>query len=316
MIPVDKRYVNEESFVTKQEFLRNYEQTPADRAILSDPDPNYRVLNLTRDPWNDATSCYHHKMIGGYHPAKFRRYNDIISYHYTKEIDAIRQAFSAPGADVIANFNNVMMKSPALRMANLKYIIYHPEQPPLPNPARLGNAWIASDLLIAAARGADETDADVAIEAIGKVDIAKTMIVEKEYESNVAGFKPAYDSTATIRLTTFAPNAISYDFKSTGSQPQLVVFSEVYYNSGKGWQAYLDGAPVDHFRCNYILRGMKVPGGTHKIEFKFEPKSFAQGSQIDLIMSSILLLIFAGLVYLDSRVRAKSKANTDASELA
>jgi hypothetical protein len=312
MVPVNRRYVDEDSFETKQEFLKRFDPSPADLNILADKDPDYRVLNLTRDPWNDAVSCYHHKMIGGYHPAKFRRYNDLITHHLSVEVKSILNVMSAPGPDVMGAINGALAKSPALRLMNCKYIIYNPGQPPIRNEARLGNAWVASDVMIAAAANAQETDADVAIEAIGKVDIARTMIVEKEYADAVKGFSPAYDSTAVIRLSTFAPNAVSYDFSSSNGKEQLVVFSEVYYNSGKGWQAYIDGKPVEHFRCDYVLRGLRVPAGAHKIEFKFEPASFTTGYTIDLVLSSLLLAAIAGLIFLDHR--ARSKKGKDAEE--
>lgn len=316
MIPVTKRYVDEKSFVPKQEFLSSFNPTAADNFILADKDPNFRVLNLTRDPWNDAVSCYHHKMIGGYHPAKFRRYNDLIQYHYSKETQAIISALSSGGPEAMNKLMAALQTSPVLRMANCKYIIYNSNAQPIENPFRMGNAWVVRDLTVAEAKNDAETEADVAIEALAKVDISKTMVVEKASSQSLQGFVSGFDSTASVKLLSFAPNALSYEFNSSNGKEQLVVFSEVYYNSGKGWQAYLDGKPVDHFRCNYVLRGMKVPSGKHQIEFKFEPASFRTGYTIDLALSSTLLLIIAGLIFLDLKVRSKDGAEDSDSELA
>ena len=132
------------------------------------------------------------------------------------------------------------------------------------------------------------------IDAIKTFDPKTTMLVDKSQEEKLAGFLPVRDSAATISLVSYEPNDMTYDY--TASSDQLAVFSDIYYNSGKGWNAYLDGNPIEHFRCNYLLRGMKLPGGTHILEFKFEPSSYYTGETVSLIFSILIVLGFLGIL--------------------
>lgn len=318
MVPINKRYINENDFVPRQEFMRPFNPSKADNSILADPDPNYRVLNMASDTWNDAITCYHHKSIGGYNAAKLRRYQDLISLHLDAEMSSVQAAMSGGGdnQEIVTRINAALASSPVLNMLNCKYLIYNPEAPGFPNSYRYGNAWVVQNAQIAAASSAAENDADVAIEMLGKVNLRNTMVVEKEFESQLQGFTPSLDTNASVTLTSFQANAVSYKFNAPSGKEQLVVFSEIYFNSGKGWQAYLDGKAVEHFRCDYILRGMRVPGGTHTIEFKFEPKSYAQGESLGYALSFVLFALIGGLVYLDYRTRSKNApVEDDPSEL-
>ena len=314
MIPLDKRYLGEESFVPKAETQRPYAPSAADNSILADKDPDFRVINLTKDPWSDAMTSYHHKNIGGYHPAKFRRYNDLITHHFGKEIQTLVGAFSAPDSLRMQAVTEAFTKLPTLNMLNCKYFITNPSAPALPNPARNGNAWVVSKVQIAAAASDAETDADVAIDLLGTVDLKQVAVVEREFEDKVKGFTPQYDSLARVQLTSYAPNALSYQYSAPSGKEQLVVFSEIYY--GKGWNAYIDNQPAEHFRCNYVLRGMRVPGGNHTIDFKFEPEAYKQGEAMGYTFSIILLLAILGAVVLDFRQvsRREAAASEDAEE--
>lgn len=310
MIPLDKRYLNESAFVPKSRLLEPFTLTAADNSILADKDPNFRVINLTKDPWSDAMTSYHHKNIGGYHPAKFRRYNDLITHHFGDEIRTLSQAFGAPDSLRQQAVMAAMAKLPTLNMLNCKYFIINPGGPALQNPARNGNAWIVGSAQIAAAASAAETDADVAIDMLRTVDLKRVAVVEKEFEDKLKGFTPQYDSLALIQLTSYQPNALSYQYSAPSGKEQLVVFSEIYF--GKGWNAYIDKQPADHFRCDYVLRGMRVPGGTHTIEFKFEPAAYKEGEAMGYTFSFILLACIAGALFLDYRQQTKRAA--DAAE--
>jgi hypothetical protein len=315
MIPLNKRYLSEDNFVPKSDMLRPFTLTAADNSILADKDPDFRVINLTKDPWSDAMTSYYHKNIGGYHPAKFRRYNDLITHTFTKEIQALSSAFGVQGPERMAAVDAEMKKLSTLNMLNCKYFIINPSGPALPNPYRRGNAWVVEKAQVATASSSAETDADVALDLLSTADLGKTMIVEKEFEDKLQGFAPNLDTLANVLLLSYQPNALSYKFSAPSGKEQLVVFSEIYY--GNGWNAYIDNQPAPHFRCNYVLRGMRVPGGNHTIDFKFEPVAYAQGEALGYSLSILLLLVIAGAVFLDFRQQSKRVpgASDEESEL-
>lgn len=264
---VAKRYLNADNFVEKTAANNQHIPTQADMDILKDTDPNYRVFNVTRDPFNDAMTSYYHKSIGGYHPAKLIRYQDLIENHISK--------------------NNMNV----LNMLNTKYYIVSNPQTKEPmaqqNPGALGNAWFASE--IKWAKNADEE-----IGALTNFNPQTTVVIDERYKAAVGTWQYAADSAASIKLTEYTPNKLTYQSNSATSG--LVVFSEIYYNNDKGWHAYIDGKPVQHFRCNYVLRGMVLPAGAHKVEFKFEPKSVTQGNTISYAGSFLLFLLVFGIL--------------------
>lgn len=259
---VDKRYLNEEDFVSPRKLDGMYTMTPADEQILQDPDPHYRVYNLTEPLDRGARTSYFHENLGGYHGAKLKRYQELIDYQISK--------------------GNIQ----TINMLNAKYIIRQAQegQAPIamPNPSALGNAWFVPEYELVA-------NPDSELNALTDFVAARTAIIDKRFEEELKGFQPQYDSTATIKLTDYKPNHLTY--KSNANSEQLAVFSEIYYD--KGWNAFIDGQPVPHFRANFVLRAMKVPAGEHQIEFKFKPKAYYVGERISLI-SSLLLFAFVG----------------------
>jgi uncharacterized membrane protein YfhO len=130
-----------------------------------------------------------------------------------------------------------------------------------------------------------------------------TAIVDKRFESQLTAFKGGKDKDAVIKLVEYSPNRLTYE-ASNLKNSQLAVFSEVYYSAG--WNVYVDGTKSDYFRTNYVLRGMVVPAGNHKIEFKFEPTSYFLGKKISIISSIILLLGVVGAIFYSLK-----KAKTD-----
>ena len=287
---VNRRYLNDGNF-DKRQRANTAAATPADLAILQDNGLNYRVLNLTVDPFNDATTSFHHKSLGGYHGAKMKRYQQIIEHHLGPEINAMGAKLRTvkTESDLASLFNN----SPVMNMLNTKYIIINPEQIPIINSDALGNAWP-----VARIQWADNSDAEIA--ALNAFNPAREVVADKRYQPTLEGFNAQYDSTASIRLVSYEPNHLVYAYQS--QLPQMVVFSEIFYD--KGWNAYINGELTPHIRANYILRAMAIPAGNHEIVFKFEPKSYARGEKIALISSIGMVLLMLGVVakeYLDNR---------------
>ncbi len=304
MIPVDKRYLNDESFVKEASLMTPYAPTKADQMIKDDPDPDYRVLNLAANIWNDAVTSYHHKSIGGYSAAKLRRYQDLIENCYAKEFDAIRNAFMPQDSLQMQRIDAALASTTVLNMMNTKYIIVNPAGGVIPNKHAMGNAWISAGYEIL-------PTPDEVIAKLQATNLKEKMLVEEKSSEQLKGFQASLDPTATIKLSKYQLNEMTYQFTSTGGKEQLVAFSEIYYNSGKGWQAYLDGQPVEHFRCNYILRGMRVPAGTHEIVFKMEPKSYYQGETLALVCSLLLFAIVIGGFVMDYVRKGKDSDDID-----
>ncbi len=257
---VDRRYLNNDNFVKKSQYEASFAKTSADNEILKDKDIHYRVFNTSVSPFNDATTSYHHKSIGGYHGAKLKRYNETIEV-MIKQLNGDR--------------SNLM------DMLNTKYFILKNENKLIAqkNPNALGNAWFVEKYQLV-------ENADEEFAALETLEPKTTALVDKLYEEKLNSLAIQFNDKNTIELTQYSPNELVYETEA--KSPQLAVFSEIYYNSGLGWNAYIDDQPVNHFRVNYILRAMVVPEGKHTIVFKFEPKSYYTGSTIDLICSIIL----------------------------
>ncbi|WP_242923776.1 YfhO family protein [Pontibacter liquoris] len=276
---VDKRYLNNSDFQA-QVVATHFAPTKADQAILQDKDPSYRVLYLP-NPFNDARSSYFHKSIGGYHGAKLRRYQDVIDSVMSNELQALINTFqNNPTSESVAL---ALQNAPVLNMLNTRYIIYNDEAAPLKNPAALGNAWFVEDVR-------KVNTPDEALLALRNFDPSTTAIVEApKFQVPATSFSPG---SSTIKLTAYSPNELTYEANAIGNE--LAVFSEIYY--AEGWQAYLDGHPVDHIRVNYLLRALPVPAGKHTIRFEFAPNSYTLGNTISMISSVLLLLVIIGAV--------------------
>ena len=255
---VNKRYLNEEHFVRKNKVKNPYKPTQADNFILKDKDPNFRVFNQSVSTFNDASTSYFHKSIGGYHGAKLKRYQELIEFHISK-----------------GNMN-------VLNMLNTKYFITQNGRAQL-NPGALGNAWFVNNIEVV-------NNADQEIAALTNFNPSEKLIIDQRFSENLIDLNDFF--SGTINLDSYKPNYLKYN--SNSSNDGLAVFSEIYYSDG--WNAYIDGEKSEHFRANYVLRAMKIPAGNHIIEFKFEPSSYLNGEKISLASSiSLLLLLFLAL---------------------
>lgn len=274
--PVDKRYLNDKNFM-KESSVDLYKPTVADVAILKDESPSYRVLNLN-NPFLETSTSYFHHSLGGYYAVKLRRYQELIDHRLSGEINSI--IASLREAKTPDDLMETFARIPSVNMLNTRYIIYNPEQPPLVNPFAYGNAWFVPRVEIV-------ENADAEIAALNTIDPLQTAVVDKRFASDLAGFTPQPDSTATITLDSYRPNKLVYTSKT--SSEQLAVFSEIYYQPG--WVATIDGKPAPHFRADWILRAMLVPAGEHQIVFEFKPKGYVIASNISAYSSFLILLL-------------------------
>ena len=256
---VNKRYLNDDNFVRKNKVKIPYKPTQADNFILNDKDPNFRVFNSSVSTFNDASTSYFHKSIGGYHGAKLKRYQELIEFHISQ-----------------GNMN-------VLNMLNTKYFISRDGKPQL-NSAALGNAWFINNINLV-------MNADEEIAALKDFDPINTAIVDNRFSNYII---PNLDnSSSTIKLDIYKPNYLKYSSESTNDG--IAIFSEIYYN--QGWDAYIDGVKTDYFRANYVLRALNVPKGNHSIEFKFKPAVYSISENISLASSLILFILLFLISY-------------------
>ena len=192
--------------------------------------------------------------------------------------------------------DSVFMQLPVLNMLNTRYIIFDLNQPPVRNPKSLGNAWFVSGIKVV------ET-ADEELAAINGINPSETAVLHKQFVDHVQGKTFTKGLNGDIKLTEYQPNYLKYEVK-TGSE-QLAVFSDIYYENG--WNAFIDGKPVPHFRVNYILRALVIPADASMVEFRFEPKAYYNGNKVSLASSFLLILAIAG--YFVNEIR-KRKRNT------
>ena len=275
LFTVGKRYLNADHFTTPKDFTKPFAERPVDQMIKADPDPSYRVLDLTVNVFNSSIPSYHHKSVGGYSPAKLQRYQDLIGHYLNGEINAIYQ--SMQGISSIQDAEENLPSTPVLNALNTRYIILGGEYPPVVNANALGNAWFVDGVVPAAT-----PDEEIAF--LGSVDLKRQAVVGKDMPAVTAA--PA-DSTDAIVLTSYAPNELRYHY--TASADRLAVFSEIYYPDG--WKAEVDGAPVDVLRADWTLRAAQLPAGTHDLVMRFEPASYRIGANVSRASSIVLILL-------------------------
>ena len=286
---VDKRYLNDGMFVPRSERENPHQPTAADAKILQDRSLNYRVLNFAVSTFNDNETSYFHKSVGGYHPAKLRRYQEMIDAYIAPQMQAAMGEISTKGGDMQKVDGRKVF--PVLNMLNTKYFIL-PLQGgttvALQNPYAQGNAWFVNKIVYVG-------DANAEYAKVAKINLQTEAVADKKFESAL-GQAITNDSTATVRLTSYQPNNLRYtvDSKNGG----IVVFSEIYY---PGWKATVDGTPTPIARVNYILRALTVKPGKHTVVFDFHPSSIRTTEIIAYISLVLLLLAIVGTVYVEFR---------------
>ena len=289
MWQVDKRYLNDEMFVPKSERDMPHQATSTDLAIMKDKSLDYRVLNLASNTFNENETSYFHKSIGGYHPAKLRRYQEMIDAYIAPEMQAAMQAIAAKNGNMQEVDGAKVF--PVLNMLNTKYFIL-PLQGgatmPLQNIYAQGNGWFVDKINYVA-------DANAEYSGVGKIDVRHEAVADKKFEAALGQAK-ANDSTAIVKLDKYEPNNLQYTVNSKNGG--VVVFSEIYY---PGWTATIDGQPAELGRVNYILRAVSVKPGKHTVVLDFHPTSISTTETIAYIAIVILLLAIAGAGYMEWR---------------
>ncbi len=292
---VGKRYLNDSHFIKNREFENQYALRAVDKTILLDTDPNYRVLDLSINTFNDSHVSYHHKTIGGYSPAKMQKYQDLIDNHIMREMQSLGNDIS--GSKTIEEAQGKLGNYPVLNMLNTRYFIIGADNAPLINSAAFGNAWLVSRVetvetlsqelnALNPERGNStlyNTDPSRSVH-----DLRESAVVHKQYSQFTEGLSAdSIGAQENIYLTEYSPNRLTYRYSAQSER--LAVFSEIYYPAG--WSATIDGVPAEIFCANYTLRALRVPAGEHTVVFEFKPESFTKGELWSRITSGILVML-------------------------
>ena len=251
---VNKLYFGSEKFVKPRKTVDHFAMTPADQFILDNNTDYSRVYNAGARPDQDSKTSYYHYSIGGYHPAKFRRIQDIFDYHFTK------------GSQQVFNMLNIGYFKKGSKKEDV-----------IANPQKYGNAWFVSELVPVAN---DQQE----IDTLDNVGLRDKAVVKQSILEEIG--QTSFEGEGKIRTLEYGPNVFKYEYEV--DKDGFIVFSEIYYP--EGWKITLDGEPVEQYQVNYLLRGMKVPAGKHTITYSFEPFSYTTANNITFY-STILLLI-------------------------
>ena len=289
MWSVNKRYLSDKDFVRPRTTDVAFPLTEVDKEILQDSDKYDRVLNLTVSTFNDNTTSYYHKSIGGYHAAKLRRYQELIETHIQNEIP---QAWQAASHIDEVNGDSLF---PVLNMLNMQHMILPLQdggKVQVENPHANGNAWFVDELRYVG-------DADTELAGLRNLDTKHVAVADNRFE-DILGCAQK-DTTAIATLTNYEANELQYDVESRNGG--VLVFSEIYY---PGWTCTVDGQPVEIGRVNYVLRAIRVDGGKHHVVLTFKPRSEQVTETIAYSALGLLALLFVGmLVWQGVKVRKK-----------
>lgn len=291
---VNKRYLNDAQFVPHSIRTETFTKTNTDELILQDTSLDYRVLNFATSTFDDNNTSYWHKSVGGYHPAKLRRYQEMIEHHISPEMQAAYKAIATAGGEMDSVDAN---KFRILNMLNTKYFIFPAGQQrqtvPILNPHAYGNAWFVNKVQYV-------NNANEEIDALDSIIPTETAVVDARFKDVLKATTESYkDSLSSIRLTSYTPNRLTYE--TNNAQDGIAVFSEIYYPDG--WHVTIDGQPAELARADYILRTMYVPAGQHTIEMRFDPTSLhvtegiAYGALALLVIGIIVAVLIAKRKY-------------------
>ncbi len=294
---VNKRYLNDAQFVPHSIRTETFTKTNTDELILQDTSLDYRVLNFATSTFDDNNTSYWHKSVGGYHPAKLRRYQEMIEHHISPEMQAAYKAIATAGGEMDSVDAN---KFRVLNMLNTKYFIFPAGQQrqtvPILNPHAYGNAWFVNKVQYV-------NNANEEIDALDSIIPTETAVVDARFKDVLKGTTESYkDSLSSIRLTSYAPNRLTYE--TNNAQDGIAVFSEIYYPDG--WHVTIDGQPAELARADYILRTMYVPAGQHTIEMRFDPTSLhvTEGIAYGALALLVIGIIVAVLITKRKYVKA------------
>jgi hypothetical protein len=249
----------------------------SDQFILENNINRKRVFNL-QNPFNEAKTSYYHSSIGGYHGAKIRRYQDLIERNIIEE----RNNLVEKAQNGVRDFNDLHV----LNMLNVGFFKFgETRNSILKNENSNGNAWFIKNIIL--------TNSPLEeINTLHNFNSKNDAIIDQS-QFNVSNIKNSYSQDGFINVIEYNPNKITYDVSNTSDA--FIVFSEIYYPHG--WKIFVNGEEREILRVNYVLRGLQLNKGNHKIEMIFNPSPFKFGNNIVLASNYILLILLVFFIF-------------------
>ena len=291
MWQVNKRYLNDDMFVSKSVREQDIPKSAAVEHILQDKSLDYRVLNLATSTFNENETSYYLKSIGGYHAAKLRRYQELIDAYISPEMNGVFNAISKVGGDMTQiNGDSIY---PVLNMLNTKYFILPlqgGQTVPIENPYTYGNAWFVDKVTFAA-------NANEELDGISRLNLRHEAIADQRFREQL-GESVEQDTLSIVQLKDYLPNQLTYEVNS--GKGGVVVFSEIYY---PGWTATVDGEEQELGRVNYVLRALRMKPGRHQVVLSFFPKTIDRTETVAYCAYGVLLIVILLLLWAQYRRR-------------
>ena len=284
MWQINKRYLYDGMFVSQSVREAPMQKSEAIDHILQDKSLDYRVLNLSTSTFNENETSFYLKSIGGYHPAKLRRYQELIDAHIEPEMQRLYGALGKAAGDMTqVNGDSIF---PVLNMLNTKYFILPLQggrSVPLENPYTYGNAWFVDKVHYV-------DNANQELDMTGQLPLRHEAVADKKFQQQL-GEAVVQDTSSVVRITAYEPNKLTYDVNS--GKGGVIVFSEIYY---PGWTATVDGVEQELGRVNYVLRALQVKPGHHEVVLSFFPKSIDRTETVAYVAYAVLLLIILYMI--------------------
>ncbi len=114
---------------------------------------------------------------------------------------------------------------------------------------------------------------------------AQVALLEREDFSRRTFAPPAFGNASenSVEVVRYVPQRIVLQTRNANAG--LLVLSEIYY---RGWEAWVDGKRLPIERVNYVLRGVVLAAGNHRVEFRYRAHSFRNGAGYSLLGIALL----------------------------
>ncbi len=238
---------------------------------------------------NNRATVQRVQSIQGYNPLQISGYASYINA-LNQQTQDYRSLYVLP----------LGVGSPLVDLLDVRYVIVPAKTPPnrpdldtlntiykavysdgqvkvLENPNALPRAWI-----VHSARQASD-DEQMYLVSMGLVDPGKTALLGSRVTGLTRPSDPAQDRAVVTEY-----RQVRIAIRTTTGAPGILMLSEVYYPA---WHAYVDGHRAQVLRADGALRAVRIPAGTHTVEFRFESPALTAG-----LITSLLAYIALGAI--------------------